>query len=86
MVGLLGLLTSFGMFFVSDKVKKKLDHVSKTKLKVENKDGQVIYSESETEKSSPSEGEIEIVDQKSTENMRTSLLNESEKKQVKFDL
>jgi len=44
MIGIIGLITSFGLFFVSDKVKKKLDHCSKTKMKVEEKNGQIIYS------------------------------------------
>jgi MFS family permease len=33
-VGFMGLMTSFGLFFVSEKVKRKLDHCSTTKMKV----------------------------------------------------
>jgi len=33
-VGFVGLLASFGLFFVSDKVKHKLDHCSKSTMKV----------------------------------------------------
>ena len=34
-IGLLGLLTSFGLLFVPDKIKKKLDKSSKDKVKAE---------------------------------------------------
>ena len=47
LIGVLGILVSFGLFFLPDKFKKKLDRVSKEKYKTQTtQDGGLIISES----------------------------------------
>lgn len=48
LVGVLGILTSMGLFFIPDKFKKKLDRGSQEKMKVEaGQNGELIFSASE---------------------------------------
>lgn len=89
LIGLIGMLTSLGLLFIPDKFKRKLDRASAEKMKVEHgKDGELIFTASEAEdtENDGNKKEIEITRQASNENLRTSLLNESEKRQVSVDL
>ena len=55
---MVGLGTTFGLFCIPDKFKRKFDKVSKPPRKVKGEDGKTIYVQSEdSEESSSSGGE-----------------------------
>jgi MFS family permease len=53
LIGVVGIIVSMGLFFVPDKIKKKLDRISKDKLVIQRIEGETIYSASDTDQTSP---------------------------------